>query len=346
MQKRQKGFPKVLSCMLAICLLCAAIPAALGENLQTELEGVYPLLDLVCSAAAQTDDGVSTLSPDYPMSQEMVNTLFSIGGAIPATRMDATMDAGARKQYLLANFSESTVPEPESMNPVSPEAGYTGFRPMASDAGAEEGSIQVVGEVYHAAKPYAELTAEERLNVTWDEPAVFLLKSDATAMFGYRVISFSFGSVIDLEGVMSDYFTSILVEYENNSLGFSVQYPAAFEEDMLTEDENGIAGKLPNGKASFFVKRGANSESQTLEGLKASLEQQPGVVRAEINSDFGYLTVQSVSDDGFVSNDLYIATDDFIYQSNLTYHQDVAQDYQMYTMYMENSFIVFEVSVG
>ena len=163
--------------------------------------------------------------------------------------------------------------------------------------------VQVVGEVYHAAKPYGELTNEERLAVQWDEPAVFLLKADPAAMFGYRVVSFSFGSVIDLESVMSDYFTSILVEYQNDNLGFSVQYPAAFEESTLTEDENGIAGKLADGKASFFAKRAANGDAQTLEGLRDALAQQPGVLQATLNQDYGYLTVQSVSEDGFGISD-------------------------------------------
>lgn len=342
MRKLQKG--TFLSCILALCLLMTAAPAALAQDIQAELEGVYPLLDLVCSAAAQMGGGVASVSPDYPISPEMTSALASIGATLPATRMPS--DPAGLTEYLQANFSASSVPEAAELTPLAPAEGYIGFRPMASGAGAEAGSVQVVGEVYHAAKPYGELTNEERLAVQWDEPAVFLLKADPAAMFGYRVVSFSFGSVIDLESVMSDYFTSILVEYQNDNLGFSVQYPAAFEESTLTEDENGIAGKLADGKASFFAKRAANGDAQTLEGLRDALAQQPGVLQATLNQDYGYLTVQSVSEDGFVSYDLYIVTEAYVYQANLTYHQDVADEFQLYATYMENSFIVFEVSVG
>ncbi len=345
MDKLQKGLGKLLSCVLALCLMLT-VPAALAEDLQTELESVYPLLDLVCSAASQLDDGLATLSPDFPMSQEMAGALFAIGSAIPATKMPAASDAAAQTQYLQSNFSEGTVFGVTAAEGFVPAEGYTGFRPMASDTGAEAGSIQVVGEVYHAAKPYRDLTADEKLAAKWDEPAVFLLKTDDTALFGYRIISFSFGSVISMESVMADYFTSILMEYENNSLGFSVQYPALFDEDTLTDDESGLYGKLPSGEASFFATRKTNDAADTMDSLKAKLEQQPNVKSVAINADFGYLTVQTLSEDGTVSFDVYIVTADYLYQANLTYKQEFADKYQMYTTYLENSFIAFEVSVG
>ena len=44
--------------------------------------------------------------------------------------------------------------------------------------------------------------------------------------------------------------------------------------------------------------------------------------------------------------DVYILTDKYIFQAELSYKKELAAIYQMYTTYLENSFSVDEVSVG
>ena len=44
--------------------------------------------------------------------------------------------------------------------------------------------------------------------------------------------------------------------------------------------------------------------------------------------------------------DVYILTDKYIYQAELSYRKELMGEYSMYNAYLENSFVVDEVSVG
>ena len=66
-----------------------------------------------------------------------------------------------------------------------------------------------------------------------------------TALGGYRVDGFSVGSELLMEVQLQDYTNTILVEYSNSKLGFSLLYPSLFQEANFTEDATGVSATLP-----------------------------------------------------------------------------------------------------
>ena len=149
-----------------------------------------------------------------------------------------------------------------------------------------------------------------------------------------------------MEQAVQSYFDEILVEYVHTGLGFSIQYPSTFADNLLVEDDAGVSAKLPDESASFFVKRVDNVNESNLRDYVDIIANGITGSKAQFNEEFRYATVIYTTDDGFTVFNVYIVTDKYIYQAELSYRTELSMEYSMYNTYMENTFMVDEVSVG
>ena len=196
-----------------------------------------------------------------------------------------------------------------------------------------------------APKPLVQLTENEFTDVLWIDRAIFTFKSDATAMNGFRLMGFSTGLELSVEEEMQAYSESIVVEYVNTKLGFMVLYPAVFTDDLLVEDANGVSAALPDNSVSFFARRTENAAGNALaDHVAAASAQLTGAV-VDVNEELSYGTI-SYTADGYAVFDVYVVTKDYVYQTQLRYLTSLMSEFGMYNAYLENSFVVNELSQG
>ncbi|HRX09087.1 MAG TPA: hypothetical protein P5559_07990, partial [Candidatus Limiplasma sp.] len=139
---------------------------------------------------------------------------------------------------------------------------------------------------------------------------------------------------------------AVLMEYINTKLGFSVLYPSLFTDQYVKETADGAIATLPDGSASFKVERMDNANNATLQTYALEMGTAAGDARLNINDMFQYATVTYETAAGNTVFSVYVVTEDYIYMAQLAYPTNQSVTYSMYTMYLENSFVVNEVSVG
>ena len=144
---------------------------------------------------------------------------------------------------------------------------------------------------------------------------------------------------------MQNYFEEIAVEYESK-LGFTVLYPAVFADEMLVEDENGVSATLPDGSANFFAKRVENVNGATLADYVGIIANGISGSIPYVNEEMQYGTVSYTTEDGYAVFDVFALTDEYIFQAELSYQTSLMSEYSMYNAYLENSFVVNELSQG
>ena len=222
---------------------------------------------------------------------------------------------------------------------------YLGFLPVyAEETG--DGNVYLIGELYRGSMPISQMSVADYKTLSWEDRAIYTLKQDATALGGYRVNGFSVGSELLMEMQLQDYTNAILVEYSNSKLGFSLLYPSLFQEASFTEDATGASAVLADGSVSFSVKRMDNTDGASLSEYAMAATTGLDDAMANVNEMFQYATVASESADGISTFTIYILTDEYVFEAQLSYPTDQSIIYSMYTMYLENSFVVDEVSVG
>ncbi len=348
---KSRAFHKTLAVLVAGCLLMGGLPGALAQGASpSDFEAVQPLMDLVACAVvgqqAETPEGIpgseGTLSPGFVAA--LMSLWEQADPSLGLTR-EVAADPQQQAQFLGKVFA-AQLPPLEGVAQPKETNGYIGFRPVTVNSAADTGSIQLVGEIYWAEKPLAQLTDGEYPQVQWLERGIFTLQSDSTALNGFRIAGFSVGTELNMETAVQDYFDSILVEYVNTSLGFSLQYPSVFTDDLLEEDEAGVSATLPDGRASFFAKRVANVNQSNLgDYVEVIANGIPGS-QAQVNEEIGYGAVSYTTGEGFTVFDVYIVTDKYIYQAELSYRSELSNEFSMYNTYLEHTFMVNEISVG
>lgn len=342
---------KVLVWLIMTCLMLGStVGAVAGETSVSDFSALEPLMDVVAAAVmTATDEPEMVPGSGATLSNAFVEAFFR-RGATQATAIGMTTDLLGSPEQQGAFLSQVFAAQSPSLQSITPDEtpfyGYIGFMPMTVNNATEEGGIQIIGEVYWADQAIRNLSQAEYQQVQWQEKGIFTFQNDPSALNGFRLTGFSVGAELDMELQLKEYFEEILVEYVNTGLGFSLQYPSIFTDDLLVEDGDGVSATLPDGSASFFAKRVQNTS-------KANLEDYVGVIangitgaRAQINEQFEYATVSYTTEEGFSVFDVYIVTDRYIYQAELTYRTEQYSKYSIYNSYLENTFIVDEISVG
>lgn len=141
-----------------------------------------------------------------------------------------------------------------------------------------------------------------------------------------------------------DAFADTMVEYMNVELGFTVQYPAAFEEVEMTAE--GVSGELKDGTASFYARRCANEQAISLEDWVAAQQEAHPLALLTMNEFTLSARMTHHREDGMFQADMAIVTGEWIYEVQLVYAPAVAPDFALYSDYMLNSLAADELGQG
>lgn len=343
-----KLFSRRMAAWLLTLCLCAGCVSVAGATQPSDFDALKPLMDLVASAAISAGDQPEVVgNADTTLTNTFISTFFNIGLTADAS-LGITEDilASTDKQaaYLSKVFAAQQ-PALEVIAKTEPINGYIGFQPVTVNAGSAD-DVQIIGELYWGTKPMSQMSDADYQEIKWLDRAVYSFRTDANGMNGYMLTGFSVGSELNMEEAIQNYTDSILVEYINTSLGFSILYPSIFTDDLLVEDESGVSAALPDGSVSFFVKRAENASQTNLKDYISVIANGISDAKSVINDTFNYATVTYNTEEGYTVFNIYIVTDKYVYQAELSYKKELASTYQMYTSYFENSFAVDEVSVG
>lgn len=344
---KKHGLQKLLSVLLALCLALGLWTSALGQSATADFEALIPLMDLVCAASQYSPNAPESVpGADGELTLSFIDTFFKVGMKYGAQVgiSDTMMNDVSAQSELLGKIFAAQLPQLQSISGGEDINGYIGFHPVTVNS-PDGASVQIIGEMYLADKPMREMAQADYAGITWIDRAVFTFQSDAAALNGFRLVGFAVGTDLTLENAMQSYFEEIAVEYESR-LGFTVLYPSVFTDELLQEDEDGVSAALPDGSASFFAKRFANENS-------ASLADYVGIIAngitgsvSTVNEEMQYGTVSYTTEEGYVVFDVFILTDEYIYQAELSYLASLIGEYSMYNAYLENSFVVNELSQG
>lgn len=340
---------RITAWAVSLCLLIGCAGTAFATQAQpSDFSALQPLMDLVASAAISAGDEPEAVgNEETTMTPAFIASFFNCGlTADPALGFTADMLGNTDLQAsVLQKIFAAKLPTLEPIAQTTPVSGYIGFQPVTVNTGSES-DVQLVGELYWGQKPMSQMTDADFKDIHWLDRAVYSFRADQGALNGYRLTGFSVGSELNMEEAMQTYTETILVEYINTTLGFSILYPSVFSDDMLVEDGDGVSATLPDDSLRFFVKRADNTTAADLASYIDVIAQGIPGAKSTLNEAFSYATISYDTEEGYAVFDMYIITDKYIYQAELSYRKELAATYQMYTAYLENSFAVDEVSVG
>lgn len=354
---------RMIAWVLTLCLLTGCVTLASASDTQapeaaptaaqstaqlSDFDALKPIMDLVGSAAENAGDQPEVIgNEETTLTAAFISAFFNNGLTADATLgITADMLANTDQQAAcLSKIFAAKLPTLETIAQTTPINGYIGFQPVTVNAGSDS-DVQIIGELYWGAKAMSQMSDADYRDIQWLDRAVYSFRADSNATYGYLLTGFSVGSELDMEDAMQDYTDSILVEYINSALGFSVLYPSVFTDDMLMEDGEGVSASLPDNSLRFFVKRIENAENINLADYVDEISKGIANAKSNLNTTFSYATVAYETEGGYSVFDVYIVTEKYIYEAELSYKKELASKYQMYTSYLENSFSVDEVSVG
>lgn len=355
---RTRTWQKVLVWMVTLCLAIGSATTALATETApaptaatSDFEALGPIMDLVaCTAMVVNPEQPEAVPGDEgTLSQAFVTALFGLWQkADPSLGLTQAVAGSAEQQAaFLGKVFAAKAPALQPVTQAPATEGFIGFCPMTVNTATEVGGIQLVGEMYRAEKPMSQMTAAEFQKVQWlDNPAIFTFQSDAKALNGFRLTGFSLGTDLKMEDAIQNYFEQISVEYVNTVLGFSVQYPGIFEDELLEEDAAGISAKMPDGSASFFAKRMDNVNHANLKDYVETIANGIPGAAAQIKDNLSYATVTYTAEGGFTVFDVFVVTDKYIYQAELSYRTELAKKFSLFNAYLENTFSVEGMSMG
>lgn len=343
---KKKLFSALVALVLSLCLLTA--PATAQPIAQAGLEALYPLMDLVCAAGYDPEAGTFVVVPDSEGVLEIsfVDALIRLAqerGVLEVS--EATLKDPAAQSALLQNVFAAQLPQTETVVAAQPSTQYVGFKPVIVTTTGQEDVLCVLGEMYMAPRQLDQLAEQEFSQILWLDRAVFTFRMDSEAYAGYRLMSFSTGTELNVEEEMQAYAESIVVEYVNTNLGFMLLYPSVFTDTMLTEDANGVSAALPDGSVSFFARRDANAAGSSLADHLTAVTANLADAAVDINEELSYGAVSHIAD-GYALYDVYVVTAQYVYHAQLKYRTDLMSEYCMYNAYLLNSFGVDELAAG
>lgn len=343
---------RISALVVTLCMLLGCVVGAMAQAQDgADLEALYPLMDLVCAAAmeAQTDDEYAIVIPndEGELSPKFVDAFIRLGqtrGQSLGITADMMTDTMAQVTLLNTIFS-AQLPMLSTVVAAESEAKFIGFKPVTVNNTGESQTIQVMGEIYTADKAISAMTEDEYTSIQWLDRGIFTFHSDASALNGFRLMGFSSGTDLNMEEAFGSYASDVVTEYFSGQ-GFSISFPAIFDDEMLVEEANGVSAELPDKSVSFFARRIENTDSSELQSYVQVLADGIQGARSAIDEQNNYGTVIYNTDDGYTVFDIYIVTEHYIYQAELKYLKTMGAEYSLYTPYIENSFVVEEVAAG
>ncbi|MDO4482885.1 MAG: hypothetical protein Q4C54_00200 [Clostridia bacterium] len=340
---------KLMAMLTALLLaVCAVIVPAGAEGETPSLAQAQPLMDLTVAAALAADVMPESITADGQLSENFVYQFFLLGQGGPlGITAEHLSDPALQREFLTRAFVCRLPEQLDGILGLGLAADYTGLRVSAADFDPEGTHVRLVGDVYRAPAVLTALTEEQAAKLDWlDHRAVMELEASADAPGGWKVVSCSFDDELNVEALTESYFNQVMLEYMGGDLGFSIQYPAVFTEDVLEEENGGLKAQLPDGSASFFVRRTENAQHLTLEQLLEGDRADARFVSAETDPVTGCGKTVLTAEDGSTVVNLYLVSDAYIYQAQLTYRPEKAGEFSLYADYMMNSFSADEFGIG
>jgi len=343
----KRSVRKVLSVLMILCVAIGLCTSAVAQT-AADFDALLPLMDLVSAASLYSANAPEAVpGSDGELSVSFVDAFFAVGqvqGAEAGVTEQMLSDNAAQTE-LLGKIFAAQIPSLGTVAAAENNGAYIGFQPVLVNSGTDGQSVQIIGEIYQASKPMREMTDADYTAIQWLERAVFTFQSDASALNGFRLSGYSVGTDLSIEEAMQGYFAEIAVEYESN-LGFTLLYPSVFEDELLVEDEYGVSAKLADDSASFFAKRAANTNGATLSDYVSIVANGIEGSVSNVYEDMQYGTVAYTTQDGYAVFEVYIVTGEYVYQAQLSYLSSLMSEFGMYNAYLENSFVVNELSQG
>jgi len=336
---------KMLSFLMILCLMTGGYAFAQSSG---DFEALIPLMDLVCTASWHSPNAPERVpGAEGELSLSFIDAFFTLGQTYGAEAgvTEAMLNDTAAQAELLGKTFAAKLPELQPVSAAVEADAYIGFQPVLVNNGTDGKSVQIIGEIYLADKSLRTMTEADYTSINWIERAVFTFEGDDSAVNGFRLTGYSVGTDLSIEEAMQGYFDEIAVEYES-SLGFTILYPSVFTDEMLVEDENGVSAAMADGSASFFAKRSENANGATLADHVSIVANGIEGSVSNVYEDMQYGTVAYTTQDGYVVFEVYIVAGDYIYQAQLKYLTSLMGEFGMYNTYLENSFVVNELSQG
>lgn len=342
---KNRSVQKMISVLMVVCMALGLCTGAMAQT--ADFEALVPLMDLVAAASWYSPNAPESVpGAEDELSLSFIDAFFSVGQNMGAEVgvNEAMLHDTAAQADLLGKIFAARIPELQAVTAAETD-GFIGFQPVLVNSGADGQSVQIIGEIYLADKPIRQMTEADYTAVNWIERAVFSFRSDASAMNGFRLEGYSVGTDLSIEEAMQGYFEEIAVEYDSK-LGFTLLYPSAFSDELLIENENGVSAALPDGSASFFARRMDNANGASLaDYVTVAANSVEGGI-ANVYEDMQYATLAYTTQDGYAVFEVYIVTSSYVYQAQLRYLTSLMSEFGMYNAYLENSFVVNELSQG
>lgn len=309
-----------LALVLAGMMLVAPVMGMAEEQTAFDASQVAPLLDAVTSAAMAEE--VTNLSKDVPLTESLLARLMK---ALRDKDLDVNGDT---LSSLIA------MPYPESSLDAEAAVQLLSLQVLNTEMDETGDTVRLVGEIADAE------------GAPIGQRAVAELHKEAASPVGWQLIRFSMDDMELEEELLEGYFTRTMIEYVNTTCGYSIQYPAIFGEDQIVETAGGIQAELADGTASFSVSRVENvgglpmdavltQETQNVPGTKVAVDEVTGAGRSIL-----------IDEDGVAHEAIFLVTEAYVYQAELNYPADQAEEYSQYVEYMMNSFSVDELGLG
>ena len=310
---------------LALAGMLSIAPAlGLAESVEDfDPSQVQPLLDAVTSAALGAEETVETLGEDTAVTEDFLIRLLK-----------ALKDYGIEAD---ADTLNHLIAMPLSTGNASAEAAVEllTLRVLTADVSEAGDAVMLIGEVVDNSGQALPEAGQ----------VVIELRADAASPVGWKLYRFTLNDSALLEAVTESYLAGLTVEYINTAFGYSIQYPAIFPQEQITEIPTGIQAALADDSASFSVSRLDNANSLTLDAL---LEQEqamnPGTeifVNEITGSGFSVFHDETVTHIA-----IYLVSDAYIYQAELNYLSALEEEFAQYAQYMLNSFSADELGLG
>ena len=313
---------KWLALLVAGALCAATVPGMAEGAAAFDPAQVAPLLNAVTSAALGADDAV-TLLEEEESPQEMF--LPRLVGALEANGLDAN-----------AAGSLIAIALPEPIGEGTNVAALT-LEVLTVNQSGDGDAVMLVGE---ALSPDGQPLSQR---------AVVELRREDASPVGWKLYRFTVGDAALEEELLEGYFAETMMEYLNADCGYIIQYPAIFTEEMVVQTATGIQAALPDDTASFAVSRVENEEKLDAEGLcqrERAKSTEEVSLTVSINEETGSVQSFEIDEEGTAHMAVFLVSESYIYQAELNYPQDQAEQFEQYADYMINSFSADELGHG
>ena len=307
---------KWLALLLAGAMCVAAVPGMAEGAAAFDVARVAPLLSAVTSAALSAE-GAGILLEENETPPE---------GFLPRLSK-ALQDQGLDAQAM-GNLIAMTVSDQGAAADVAPLT----LQVLTVNQSGDGDAVMLVGEAFSAD------------GQTLNQRAVVELRREDASPLGWKLYRFVVGDTALEEELLGGYFTETMMEYLNADCGYIIQYPAIFTEAMIVQTATGIQAALPDDSASFAVSRVENEEGLDLEGLLR--REQADHPQAWINEEMGNVQSLDTDEEGVTHAVVYLVSERYIYQAELNFPENRAQEYKQYADYMINSFSADELGHG